>query len=166
VSAVDIGILAVVGLALVTGWWRGLFRPLIAWAFVLAGVVIGFGHPALLARWAPSPAWDRYMGILTVVAATLVGAVVARLLGGVLHRRIPLLGTVDRLGGALVSGGLSLVAVFVLLSAAVAAGGGAPTGFLGAVRAQMARSRLAPLIFGVGQRIPFLGDGQSWPGGG
>lgn len=162
-SAIDIAILVILGLALLTGWWRGLFRPLIAWAFIVAGVVIGFGHPSIVDRLAPTHGWAPFMGVLVVVASAVAGMVFARLLGGLLYRRLRILGTVDRLGGAAVSGGLALVAIFILLSGLVAGQDQAPLGFLRSLNGQIAQSRVAPVIFDLGQRLPYLGDGQQWP---
>ncbi|MGA8014293.1 MAG: CvpA family protein [Candidatus Dormiibacterota bacterium] len=162
-STIDIAILVILGLALLTGWWRGLFRPLIVWAFIVAGVVIGFGHPSIADRLAPTHGWAPVMGVLVVVASAVAGMVVARLLGGLLYRRLRILGTVDHLGGAVVSGGLALVAIFILLSGLVAGQDQAPLGFLRSLNGEMAQSRVAPVIFDLGQRLPYLGDGQQWP---
>ena len=52
-SFIDVAIVVIVVLAVLIGWVRGLFRPLITWAFIIAGVVIGFGYPAIAARFRP-----------------------------------------------------------------------------------------------------------------
>ena len=162
-SAIDVAILVILGLALLTGWWRGLLRPLITWAFIVAGVVIGFGHPSIADRLAPNSSWTPFMGVLVVAASGLVGMVFARLLGGLLRRRVPILGTADHLVGAVVSGAMALLAIFILLSGLVAGQDQAPLGFLRGLNGEMDQSRVAPLIFDLGQRLPFLGDGQAWP---
>jgi hypothetical protein len=221
VSYIDIGIIVILAVALLTGWWRGLLRPLITWAFIVAGVVVGFGDPSLASRFAPSPGWRPFMGLVVVVVFALAGILAARLLRRLFYGRIGAISALDRLGGALVSGILALVAIFILLSLLVtleqagapvegsgtvsaqqvaevqsnstahpstailldptqlqqaqqklgssstpAADIGQLSGPLGVLRAahtQMVESRIAPVIFGLGQRIPFLCDGQSWP---
>ncbi|HXZ98851.1 MAG TPA: CvpA family protein [Candidatus Binatia bacterium] len=220
-SDIDIGILVVLGLALITGWWRGLIGPVITWAFIVAGVVVGFGHPSVAARFAPSPGWRPFMGLVLVLAFGLAGILAARLVGRMFIRHIPVVGTLDRVGGALVSAVLALVAIFIVLSGMVTldqaarpvvsaatvsaqevseverllpANPGtailldpaqlqalqqrlgsstapaaqlsqlnAPLGFLQSLHVQLVESRVAPVIFAILERIPFLGNGQSWP---
>jgi len=57
VSYLDIACVVILVLALLHGLLKGLFRPLITWAFIIAGVAVGFGRPGVAASFAPSPGW-------------------------------------------------------------------------------------------------------------
>ena len=222
-SYLDIACVVILGLALLHGLLKGLFRPLITWAFIIAGVVVGFGHPGVAARVAPSPSWRPLMGLVVVVVFAVVGFLVAHLIAPRIYRLIPGMGALDRLGGAVLSVVLALVMIFILLnglvtldhatasidgSAAVTVAelqtiqrsvasnpstsialsqsqlealedqvesGSSPTpgadvgqlstvlGVLRNVHIQMVRSKVAPVIFKLGESIPFLGNGQTWP---
>lgn len=159
VTAIDIGIVVVLALALIAGWWRGLLRPLITWAFIVAGAAVSFGDPALARRFAPSPAWRPYMGLVVIAVFALAGILASHLIGRVVRRGIPVIGLLDRLAGAVVSGLLAAVAVFIVLSAMV----DGSFGTLGGLHTQMARSRVAPVVYDLGQKVPYLGGGRSWP---
>jgi hypothetical protein len=220
-SVIDIVILVILVLALLHGLLKGLFRPLITWAFILAGVAIGFGHPGVAARFAPSAAWRPVMGLVVVIVFAVVGFLAARLIAPRIYRLIPGMGALDRLGGAVISLVLALVAIFILLSgmvtldratasidgsgnvsaaqldkiqqfvagnpaAAIALDptelqnlksslGSSPTsdsdigqfnlvlGILRNLDIQMKQSKVAPIIFNAGERVPFLGNGETWP---
>ena len=56
-SYLDIACVVILVLALLHGLLKGLFRPLITWAFIIAGVAVGFGRPGVAASFAPSPGW-------------------------------------------------------------------------------------------------------------
>jgi uncharacterized membrane protein required for colicin V production len=221
VSYIDIAIVVILVLALLHGLLRGLFRPLISWAFIIAGVVIGFGHPSVAASFAPSPGWRPVMGLVVVIVFALVGFLVAHLVAPHIYRLIPGMGAFDRIGGALLSLVLALVVIFILLNglvtldrAAAPIDGNSPVsaaelqqiqqfvasnpatsialsqsqlqqlqsqlgsstkpagdvgqlntvlGVLRNLHAQMVQSQVAPVIFNIGQNVPFLGNGQTWP---
>jgi hypothetical protein len=118
-SAIDIGVVIVLALALLIGWWRGLLRPLIVWAFIVAGVVVGFVRPSVAVDLAPSPGWRPVMGVVVVAAFALGGVLIARLVGRLIYRHIRVIGLLDRVAGAALSLALAGVAVFILLSAIV-----------------------------------------------
>jgi len=158
-SYIDIGIIVVLALALVSGWWRGFLRPLITWAFVVAGVAVAFGDPALAGRFAPGTAWKPFMGLVVIAAFALAGWLVARLLGHLVYRRIRVVSGIDRLAGVVLSLALSLVAIFVVLCALTS---GSLRDISG-VHTQIVDSRIAPVIYNAGQRLPYVGDGQVWP---
>jgi len=160
-SYIDIGIIVVLVLALVSGWWRGFLRPLITWAFVVAGVAVSFGDPSLATRFAPSQAWRPFMGLLVIVVFALAGFVVARLLGTLVYRRIRVVSGLDRLAGVVLSLALSLVAIFVVLCALTSGSLSSISG----VHTQIVDSRIAPVIYNAGQRVPYLGTDQVWPSG-
>ena len=226
-SALDIAILVILGVALLLGFLHGLFRPLITWAFIIAGVAIGFGHPAVAERFAPSAGWRPVMGLVVVVVFAVVGFLVARLIAPRIYRLIPGMGALDRVGGMLLSGVLALVMIFILLSGlvtldhatapidgsgtvsaaqisqiqqfvasnpatkialdpsqlqslesspSVQGSPGTPAtpdsqigqvdfvlGVLRNLHIQMVQSTVAPIIFNVGEQVPFLGNGESWP---
>jgi uncharacterized membrane protein required for colicin V production len=221
VSYIDIACAIILVLALLHGLLKGLFRPLITWAFIIAGITIGFGHPGVAASFAPSPGWRPLMGLVVVVVFTVVGFLVAHLVAPRIYSLMPGLGLLDRLGGAVLSVVLALVAIFILLSgmvtldratasidgsgnvsnaqidqiqhfmvgnpaAAIALDptelqnlktslGSSTTsdsdigqfnlvlGILRNLDIQMAQSKIAPIIFNAGERVPFLGNGQTWP---
>lgn len=220
-SVIDIVIVVILVLALLHGLLKGLFRPLITWAFIIAGVAIGFGHPGVAARFAPSAAWRPVMGLVVVIVFAVVGFLLAHLIAPRIYRLIPGMGALDRLGGAVLSVVLALVAIFILLSgmvtldrataaidgsgnvsaaqidqiqqfvssnpaAAIALDptelqnlksslGSSPTsdsdighfnlvlGILRNLHIQMVQSKVAPIIFNAGERVPFLGNGETWP---
>ena len=220
-SGLDIAILVILAVALLLGFLHGLFRPLITWAFIIAGVAIGFGHPQVAARFAPSAAWRPVMGLVVVGVFAIVGFLLAHLIAPHIYRLIPGMGALDRVGGMLLSGVLALVMIFVLLSGLVTldnasapidgsgtvsaaqigqirqfvdgnpaarialdptelqtlettpgATGGPDSqigqvnlvlGILRNLHIQMAESKVAPVIFNAGERVPFLGSGESWP---
>ncbi|MGO8687479.1 MAG: CvpA family protein [Candidatus Dormibacteria bacterium] len=222
-SALDIAILVILAVALLLGFLHGLFRPLITWAFIIAGVAIGFGHPGVAARFAPSAGWRPVMGLVVVVVFAVVGFLVARLIAPRIYRLIPGMGALDRVGGMLLSGVLALVMIFILLSGLVTLdratapldGNGTVSaaqinevrqfvasnpaagialdpaelqslenslgstsepasqlaqanfvlGVLRNLHIQMAESKVAPIVFNAGERVPFLGDGRTWPAG-
>jgi uncharacterized membrane protein required for colicin V production len=223
VSYIDIACVAILVLALLHGLLKGLFRPLITWAFVIAGVAVGFGHPGVAARFAPSAGWRPLMGLVVVVVFTVVGFLVAHLVAPRIYRLIPGMGLLDRLGGAVLSLVLAFVVLFLLLnglvtvdrttapidgitpvsvaelqqiqqlvasnpaasialsqpqlqalegevssgsSATPAADIGQLSTVLGVLRnvhIQMMQSKVAPVIFKIGESLPFLGNGQTWP---
>jgi len=223
VSYIDIACVAILVLALLHGLLKGLFRPLITWAFVIAGVAVGFGHPGVAARFAPSAGWRPLMGLVVVVVFTVVGFLVAHLVAPRIYRLIPGMGLLDRLGGAVLSLVLAFVVLFLLLnglvtvdrttapidgitpvsvaelqqiqqlvasnpaasialsqpqlqalegevssgsSATPAADIGQLSTVLGVLRnvhIQMVQSKVAPVIFKIGESLPFLGNGQTWP---
>jgi uncharacterized membrane protein required for colicin V production len=220
-SVIDIVILVILVLALLHGLLKGLFRPLITWAFIIAGVAVGFGHPGVAARFAPSAAWRPVMGVAVVAVFAVVGFLVAHLIAPRIYRIIPGMGALDRLGGAVISLVLALVAIFILLSGMVTLdratasidGSGnvtadqltqiqqfvssnpaaaialdptelenlksslssSPTsdsdighfnlvlGILRNLHIQMIQSKIAPIIFNAGERVPFLGNAETWP---
>ncbi|MGA3184740.1 MAG: CvpA family protein [Candidatus Dormibacteria bacterium] len=222
-SYIDIACVAILVLALLHGLLKGLFRPLITWAFVIAGVAVGFGHPGVAARFAPSAGWRPLMGLVVVVVFTVVGFLVAHLVAPRIYRLIPGMGLLDRLGGAVLSLVLAFVVLFLLLnglvtvdrttapidgitpvsvaelqqiqqlvasnpaasialsqpqlqalegevssgsSATPAADIGQLSTVLGVLRnvhIQMMQSKVAPVIFKIGESLPFLGNGQTWP---
>ncbi len=220
-SYIDIACVIILGLALLHGLLKGLFRPLITWAFIIAGVAIGFGHPGVAARFAPSPGWRPLMGLVVVVVFALAGFLVAHLVAPRIYRLIPGMGLLDRLGGAVLSVVMAFVVLFLLLNGLVTVdratapidGSGpvsaakiqeiqqfvasnpatsialtqsdlqalegqlgsssTPAGDIGQmntvlgvlrnVHLQMVQSKVAPVIFKVGQSLPFLGNGQTWP---
>jgi uncharacterized membrane protein required for colicin V production len=221
VSVIDIAILVILAVALLLGFLHGLFRPLITWAFIIAGVVIGFGHPELVDRFAPSAAWRPAMGLVVVAVFAIVGFLVARLVAPHIYRLIPGMGALDRIGGMLLSGVLALVMIFILLSGLVTLNtvtapidgsgtvssgqidqiqqlvtqnpaakialdpgelhtlGNTPgaTGepdsqigqanfILGVLRdlhIQMVESKVAPVIYNAGERLPVVGGSETWP---
>jgi uncharacterized membrane protein required for colicin V production len=221
VSAIDIVIVVVLGLSLLSGFFRGLFRPLITWAFIIAGVAIGFGHPGVAEHFSPSAGWRPVMGLVVVVVFAIAGFLVAHLIAPLIYRHIPGGGLLDHLGGTLVSGVLALVVIFILLNglvtldraAAPIEGNGTISAtqiaqiqqfaasnpataialdpaqlheletelgsstkpatnvgrlslVLGGLRNlhfQMVQSRIAPVIFNVGENLPFGDNGQTWP---
>ncbi|MGP8160984.1 MAG: CvpA family protein, partial [Candidatus Dormibacteria bacterium] len=118
-SYIDIAIVVILVLALLHGLLRGLFRPLITWAFIIAGVVVGFGHPGVAARFAPSPSWRPVMGLVVVIVFAVVGFLVAHLVAPRIYRLIPGMGAFDRIGGALLSLVLALVMICILLNGLV-----------------------------------------------
>ena len=220
-SYIDIACVIILVLALLHGLLKGLFRPLITWAFIIAGVAVGIGRPGAAASFAPSPGWRPVMGLVVVVVFTVVGFLVAHLVAPRIYGLMPGLGLLDRLGGAVLTVVLALVAIFILLSGMVTldratasidgsgnvsnaqidqiqhfmAGNPAaaialdPTelqnlktslgwsttsdsdigqfnlvlGILRNLDIQMAQSKIAPIIFNAGERVPFLGNGQTWP---
>ena len=220
-SYIDIACVVILVLALLHGLLKGLFRPLITWAFIIAGVAVGFGRPGVAASFAPSPSWRPLMGLVLVVVFAVVGFLVAHLVAPRIYRLIPGMGVLDRLGGAVLSVVLAFVVLFILLNGLVAVDratapidGSAPIsaakiqqiqqfvagnpatsivltqsdmkalegqlgssttpasdvgqlstvlGVLRNVHIQMVRSKVAPVIFKIGETIPFLGNGQTWP---
>ncbi len=220
-SYIDIAIVVILVLALLHGLLRGLFRPLITWAFIIAGVVVGFGHPGVAARFAPSPSWRPVMGLVVVIVFAVVGFLVAHLVAPRIYRLIPGMGAFDRIGGALLSLVLALVMICILLNglvtldratAAIDGSGNVSAtqidqiqrfvssnpaaaialdpselknlesslassttpdsdigqynivlGVLRNLHIQMVQSQVAPVIFNIGQNVPFLGSGQTWP---
>jgi hypothetical protein len=225
VSYIDIACVVILVLALLHGLIKGLFRPLITWAFIIAGVAVGFGHPGVAASFAPSAGWRPLMGLIVVVVFAVVGFLVAHLVAPRVYRLIPGLGALDRLGGAVLSVVLAFVVLFILLnglvtldratapidgstpvsvaelqeiqqliashpatsialsqsqlqevegqvgsgsSATPAADVGQLSTVLGVLRnvhIQMVQSKVAPVIFKIGESLPFLGNGQTWPSG-
>jgi hypothetical protein len=223
VSYIDIACVVILVLALLHGLLSGLFRPLITWAFIIAGVAVGFGNPGVAASFAPSAGWRPLMGLIVVVVFTVVGFLVAHLVAPRIYRLIPGLGALDRLGGAVLSVVLAFVMIFILLNglvtldrAAAPIDGNAPVspseiqtiqqfvasnpatsivlsqsdlqslesqlgpgssqtpaanvgqlstvlGVLRNVHIQMVQSKVAPVIFKIGESLPFLGNGQTWP---
>jgi uncharacterized membrane protein required for colicin V production len=223
VSYIDIACVVILVLALLHGLLKGLFRPLITWAFIIAGVAVGFGHPSVAASFAPSAGWRPLMGLIVVVVFTVVGFLVAHLVAPRIYGLIPGMGLLDRLGGAVLSLVLSFVVLFLLLnglvtidratapidgitpvsvaelqqiqqlvasnpaasialsqpqlqalegevssgsSATPAADIGQLSTVLGVLRnvhIQMVQSKVAPVIFKIGESLPFLGNGQTWP---
>jgi uncharacterized membrane protein required for colicin V production len=221
VSYIDIACVVILVLALLHGLLKGLFRPLITWAFIIAGVAVGFGHPGVAASFAPSPGWRPLMGLVVVVVFAVVGFLVAHLVAPRIDRLIPGLSALDRLGGAVLSVVLALVMIFIVLNGLVtldratapidgnapisaskiqqiqkfvasnpatsialsqsqlqaeegqlgsttrpAADIGQLNGTLGVLRnvhTQMVQSKVAPVIFKIGESLPFLGNGQTWP---
>jgi len=221
VSYIDIAIVVILVLALLHGLLKGLFRPLITWAFIIAGVVVGFGHPGVAARFDPSPSWRPVMGLVVVIVFAVVGFLVAHLVAPRIYRLIPGMGAFDRIGGALLSLVLALVMICILLNglvtldratAAIDGSGNVSAtqidqiqrfvssnpaaaialdpselknlesslassttpdsdigqynivlGVLRNLHIQMVQSQVAPVIFNIGQTIPFLGSGQTWP---
>jgi len=221
VSYIDIAIVVILVLALLHGLLRGLFRPLITWAFIIAGVVVGFGHPGVAARFAPSPSWRPVMGLVVVIVFAVVGFLVAHLVAPRIYRLIPGMGAFDRIGGALLSLVLALVMICILLNglvtldratAAIDGSGNVSAtqidqiqrfvssnpaaaialdpselknlesslassttpdsdigqynivlGVLRNLHIPMVQSQVAPVIFNIGQNVPFLGSGQTWP---
>ena len=161
------------------------------------------------------------MGLVVVIVFAVVGFLAARLIAPRIYRLIPGMGALDRLGGAVISLVLALVAIFILLSgmvtldratasidgsgnvsaaqldkiqqfvagnpaAAIALDptelqnlksslGSSPTsdsdigqfnlvlGILRNLDIQMKQSKVAPIIFNAGERVPFLGNGETWP---
>ena len=220
-SYIDIAIVVILVLALLHGLLKGLFRPLITWAFIIAGVVVGFGHPGVAARFAPSPSWRPVMGLVVVIVFAVVGFLLAHLIAPRIYRLIPGMGAFDRIGGALLSLVLALVMICILLNglvtldratAAIDGSGNVSAtqidqiqrfvssnpaaaialdpselknlesslassttpdsdigqynivlGVLRNLHIQMVQSQVAPVIFNIGQNIPFLGSGQTWP---
>ena len=220
-SYIDIAIVVILVLALLHGLLKGLFRPLITWVFIIAGVVVGFGHPGVAARFAPSASWRPVMGLVVVIVFALVGFLVAHLVAPRIYRLIPGMGAFDRIGGALLSLVLALVMICILLNglvtldratAAIDGSGNVSAtqidqiqrfvssnpaaaialdpselknlesslassttpdsdigqynivlGVLRNLHIQMVQSQVAPVIFNIGQNIPFLGSGQTWP---
>ncbi len=222
-SYIDIACVVILVLALLHGLLKGLFRPLITWAFIIAGVAVGFGHPSVAASFAPSAGWRPLMGLIVVVVFTVVGFLVAHLVAPRIYGLIPGMGLLDRLGGAVLSLVLSFVVLFLLLnglvtidratapidgitpvsvaelqqiqqlvasnpaasialsqpqlqalegevssgsSATPAADIGQLSTVLGVLRnvhIQMVQSKVAPVIFKIGESLPFLGNGQTWP---
>jgi uncharacterized membrane protein required for colicin V production len=221
VSYIDIACVIILVLALLHGLLKGLFRPLITWAFIIAGMAVGFGRPGVAASFAPSPSWRPLMGLVVVVVFAVVGFLVAHLVAPRIYRLIPGMGVLDRLGGAVLSVVLAFVVLFILLNGLVTVDratapidGSAPIsaakiqqiqqfvagnpatsivltqsdmkalegqlgssttpasnvgqlstvlGVLRNVHIQMVRSKVAPGIFKIGESIPFLGNGQTWP---
>jgi len=221
VSYIDIAIVVILVLALLHGLLKGLFRPLITWAFIIAGVVVGFGHPGVAARFDPSPSWRPVMGLVVVIVFAVVGFLVAHLVAPRIYRLIPGMGAFDRIGGALLSLVLALVMICILLNglvtldratAAIDGSGNVSAtqidqiqrfvssnpaaaialdpselknlesslassttpdsdigqynivlGVLRNLHIQMVQSQVAPVIFNIGQNIPFLGSDQTWP---
>ena len=201
-SYIDIACVVILVLALLHGLLSGLFRPLITWAFIIAGVAVGFG-------------------LVVVVVFAVVGFLVAHLVAPRICRLIPGLSALDRLGGAVLSVVLALVMIFIVLNGLVtldratapidgnapvsaskiqqiqqfvasnpatsialsqsqlqaeegqlgstttpAADIGQLNGALGVLRnvhIQMVQSKVAPVIFNIGESLPFLGNGQTWP---
>jgi hypothetical protein len=203
VSYLDIACVVILVLALLHGLLKGLFRPLITWAFIIAGVAV--------------------MGLVVVVVFAVVGFLVAHLVAPRIYGLIPGMGVLDRLGGAVLSVVLALVMIFILLNGLVTLdratapidgsapvsvaelqtiqrsvashpstsialsqsqlqalesqveSGSSPTsgadvgqlstvlGVLRNVHIQMVRSKVAPVIFKIGESLPFLGNGQTWP---
>ena len=220
-SYIDIACVVILVLALLHGLFQGLFRPLIIWAFIIAGVAVGFGHPGVAASFAPSPGWRPLMGLVVVVVFAVVGFMVAHLVAPHIYRIIPGLGALDRLGGAALSLALAFVMIFLVLNGLVTLDratapidGSAPISaakiqqiqqfvashpatsialsqsdlkgaqnqlgsttrpatdigqlssvlsVLRNVHIQMVQSKVAPVIFKIGESLPFLGNGQTWP---
>jgi hypothetical protein len=208
-------------LALLHGLLKGLFRPLITWAFIIAGVAVGFGHPGVAASFAPSAGWRPLMGLIVVIVFAVVGFLVAHLIAPRIYGLIPGMGLLDRVGGAILSVVLSAVVIFILLNglvtldrAAAPIDGSTPVtatelqeiqqfvasnpatsialsqsqlqtlesqlgssqkpagdigqlstvlGVLRNLHTQMVQSKVAPVIFKIGESLPFLGNGQTWP---
>jgi uncharacterized membrane protein required for colicin V production len=119
VSYIDIACVVILVLALLHGLLQSLFRPLITWAFIIAGVAVGFGHPGVAASFAPSPGWRPLMGLAVVVVFAVVGFLVAHLVAPRIYGLIPGMGLLDRLGGAVLSVVLSAVVIFILLNGLV-----------------------------------------------
>ena len=118
-SYLDIACVVILVLALLHGLLKGLFRPLITWAFIIAGVAVGFGRPGVAASFAPSPGWRPLMGLVVVVVFAVVGFLVAHLVAPRIYGLIPGMGVLDRLGGAVLSVVLALVMIFILLNGLV-----------------------------------------------
>jgi uncharacterized membrane protein required for colicin V production len=220
-SILDIVVIVILLAALVHGFFKGLFRPLITWAFIVAGVVIGFGHPAVAERFAPSPGWRPIMGLVVVAVFAVVGGLISHLVAPRIYRLIPGMGALDHVLGAVFSFVLAFAMVFLLLKglvtldrAAAPIDGNSPlsaseisqiqqfvtsnpatdialdpsqlqslenqlgsstqpagnvgqlNGMLGVLRnlhTQMVQSKVAPVIFDIGEHLPFIGGSQTWP---
>jgi uncharacterized membrane protein required for colicin V production len=119
VSVIDIAVILVLVSSLLFGWLRGILRPLITWAFIVAGLVIGFGHPGAAADFAPTPGIRPFMGLAVVAVFAIGGWLVARTVAPFVYRRIPALRTIDRVGGLLVGGAAALISLTFLLGTLV-----------------------------------------------
>jgi membrane protein required for colicin V production len=126
-AAVDLAVLALLGLALVRGLWNGLFREALSLAsLVAAAVAVRFLAGPLAQRLEPvlgaqlGPLGTRVLAALLLFVAVLVaGALLARLL----RRSAQLvgLGWLDRLGGGALglAEGAAIAIVALLISGSV-----------------------------------------------
>jgi membrane protein required for colicin V production len=117
----DIALIAVVGSSTLFAFVRGVVRELIALATWVVGLVAAFGYSGTLAGWFTrldaSPATKHVLAFaLILIALMIAGALVARLLSGVV--KAIGLGFVDRLLGAVFGlvRGLAVVVLFALIA--------------------------------------------------
>jgi hypothetical protein len=125
VNLVDLGIIALLAIAIVVGWNSGLFPQLLG----LAGAVVG-GLAVVLALLIARDVLDsldpavRAVGVLTVLlGAVAVGEGLGANLGGAVRQRASsrVVGQADNLGGALIGLAQGILVVW-LIGGAIAAG--------------------------------------------
>ena len=119
----DLIVIAVLALLAFLGFRRGLIGELVGLAAFVAAVALAFRFDGRVGAGLHhlagglSPTVSRIVAFLVIVVAVEIGAAfVARSLSGVIGR-IPLLGTVNRLGGLAVGLVLALVGVWLATSA-------------------------------------------------
>lgn len=122
-NAYDVIVLVVLVLLAVRGLRRGLIAMLIGLVAFAAAVVLAFRLDAVLGSWLRRPLHGLTAAEARIVAFLVILVVVglaARLAGGLLSgliKRIPLVGTANRLGGLLVGLVLGCLAVWLVTGA-------------------------------------------------
>ena len=218
---IDIFIVLSLGLALFSGYRRGLLRTILNFCFILLGIYLAFFQPNLVSQLMPNPKWRPVAGLVVIGVCMVVGMLLSRPISALLTRWIPFLGGANRMGGMIAAGILSLISIYFVLSTLVsfdtalapfrsgtvnASGLDAVANYLAAnpaskqfvalpeievaaqdignrsipltdlgqagqyildyndsVRPQITGSILGPVVFAIGEHVPFFGRGRSWP---
>lgn len=113
----DVVVIVLVALFAWRGLRAGLVGELAAWAALVAGLVLAFRFDERVGGWfahlhAFDPEWRRILGFVAIV---VVVEIAARLLAGTLSRllaHIPVVGSLNRLGGLLLGALLAVVLVW------------------------------------------------------
>ena len=119
----DVVVIVLVALLAWRGLRAGLVRELAAWVALVVGLALAFRFDSRVGGWfghlpAVGPEWRRILGF---VAILVVVEIVARLLAGTLSgllAHVPVVGSLNRLGG-LVLGALFAVVLVWLLTASL-----------------------------------------------
>jgi membrane protein required for colicin V production len=120
VTAFDFALLAIVGVSVLLGFWRGVLSELLALAAWVAAFFAArhYGGEAgrMLAKWIADPAASAAAGYAAVFVAVLLVVALVRLIVSLLLRAVGL-GLIDRLLGAVfgVARGVLIAFVAVLL---------------------------------------------------
>lgn len=122
-NAYDVIVLVILILLAVRGLRRGLIAMLIGLIAFAAAVVLAFRFDAVLGSWLRRPLHSLTAAEARIVAFLVILVVVvvaARLAGGLLSgliKRIPLVGTANRLGGLLVGLLVGCLAIWLVTAA-------------------------------------------------
>jgi uncharacterized membrane protein required for colicin V production len=104
VNLFDVGVIAALLLAVISGWRRGVIEPAARWVGMAAAVIVAIRHTdavmGLVDRLGVSRSGSSLMA--TVVVMVIIGAVIGSALGRLLLRAFPIPGLrrLDRLSGA------------------------------------------------------------------